>query len=238
MGKGSVGWLLAVGFMTLGSDWAAAQPSALFPDIYIHRQRPCAANEDPRYQYYRENYFGYFPTCWRRFPNSRAWNCPSPEAPNWEEALRQLPLEIPPDFGMEATPGEGESGMEAPGREPDPFARPAPRSNLDRPELPELPDDDPLFRRPGAEPGADVEPPGTAPDPFRRSSTRDPGAAGSPANGVDHEPSPVLAPPTGLFPGTPAAHVHASRDEQMQRAARVAPRRGLLGRLLPFSQRR
>jgi hypothetical protein len=71
-GRGRLaGWLLALGVLGALPEVASAQPSALLPDLYIHRQRPCTTSEDPRYQYYRENYFGYFPTCWRRFPDSR-----------------------------------------------------------------------------------------------------------------------------------------------------------------------
>ena len=59
---------------------AEAQQSGLFPNIGVRRQRvPCAA-EDPVYKLYRHEYFGYHPTCWRRFP--AGWGCPSPEAPN------------------------------------------------------------------------------------------------------------------------------------------------------------
>ena len=42
---------------------------------------PCR-QELPVFHAYRHQFYGYHPTCWRRFPPG--WGCPSPEAPNWQ----------------------------------------------------------------------------------------------------------------------------------------------------------
>lgn len=237
-GVPAAGWLLVLGLFALAPETASAQPSALFPDIYIHRQRPCAANEDPRYQFYRENYFGYFPTCWRRFPDTKRWNCPNPEAPNWEESLRKLPLEVPPSLGMEPETGtEGSPEVGVPGRELDPFARPTPRPDGEPRALPDLPEDDSLFQRRGSTPPAGLERPGTAPDPFAPAPAPEATESGrQPSAALDA--APALAPPSNRFPGIPSARVEGVRDDEARRASRVAPRRGLLSGLRNLGPRR
>ena len=107
---------------------AEAQQSGLFPNIGVRRQRvPCAA-EDPVYKLYRHEYFGYHPTCWRRFP--AGWGCPSPEAQNAAAAFKAFPLDIPQpadsnDGGDEAAPANGGGMKEKPGL-PNPSDLPLP----------------------------------------------------------------------------------------------------------------
>lgn len=73
---------------------AASADAQLFPNLPLHkRQRPDCALEKPVFGQYRHQYYGYFPTCWRRFPPG--WGCPTPEAPNWEQEVARRPLEIP-----------------------------------------------------------------------------------------------------------------------------------------------
>jgi hypothetical protein len=69
---------------------AQAQQSGLFPLHPIKRQRVPCDQEDPLYKTYKQQYFGYYPTCWRTFPDG--WGCPSREAPNKEEEFKKLPL--------------------------------------------------------------------------------------------------------------------------------------------------
>ena len=71
-----------------------AQQSGLFPNAPIDRERVPCPHEDPVYRLYRHQYFGYHPTCWRRFPEG--WGCPSPEAPNVAQAFRDQPRDAPP----------------------------------------------------------------------------------------------------------------------------------------------
>lgn len=74
---------------------SADAQTALFPNAGINRERVPCDLEDPVYRQYRNMYYGYHPTCWRRFPEG--WGCPSPEAPNAAEAFRKLPLKFPED---------------------------------------------------------------------------------------------------------------------------------------------
>jgi hypothetical protein len=88
---------------------ASAQQGGLFPNAGIRRERVPCQNEDPIYRLYRQQYFGYHPTCWRKFPDG--WGCPSPEAPNATLEFQKLPRDKPPEL-----PPEGEEpGPEEPG---------------------------------------------------------------------------------------------------------------------------
>jgi hypothetical protein len=101
-------WALAV---VLGLP-ALAQ-AQLFPNQQIKRERVPCCQEDPVYGIYRRQYYGYFPTCWRRFPPG--WGCPSPEAPNSYTAMEEIRREIERS-AAEAGPiePEAEPGMESP----------------------------------------------------------------------------------------------------------------------------
>lgn len=79
--------------------WPAMADAQLFPNLAIRRERPESVVELPVYGLYRREYYGHYPTCWRRFPPG--WGCPTPEAPNWEAELAKRPLEIP-DAGDDA----------------------------------------------------------------------------------------------------------------------------------------
>jgi hypothetical protein len=97
-----------------------AQQTGLFPLAPIRRERVPCPLEDPIYKVYRHEYFGYHPTCWRRFP--AAWGCPSPEAPNQAQAFKELPRDKPP-IDVEAQPRPEEEPMPGemgPGRRPTP----------------------------------------------------------------------------------------------------------------------
>ena len=45
-----------------------AQQTGLFPLAPIRRQRVPCDREDPTYKIYKQQYFGYHPTCWRHVP--------------------------------------------------------------------------------------------------------------------------------------------------------------------------
>ena len=87
------------------SERAQAQQSGMFPLAPIRRERPPCANEDPVYKLYKQQYFGYHPTYWRKFPTG--WGAPSQEAPDKEKSFREQPLGKPPELG-EGGPGLGE----------------------------------------------------------------------------------------------------------------------------------
>jgi hypothetical protein len=191
------------------SGVAQAQQSGLFPLHPIRRERVPCPSEDPIYKLYRSQYYGYFPTQWRPFP--QGWNLPSPEGPNTKEALAKQPIEAQkPQTGDE---GEGE---EMQGQPP---ARPA------APTLPAIPPERSPFEldnKPdagGAAPGAapplrprtpqpsrptapaapnganpDLNPPGPAASAPRTSrSAEDEGT-------VDRDSGPLLAMPDATLP--------------------------------------
>jgi hypothetical protein len=97
---------LTLGVLTVllsSSGLVQAQQSGLFPNHPIKRQRvPCPA-EDPIYKLYRNQFYGYFPTQWRKFPEG--WNLPNPEGPNTAQALKASPIE---ETKPSPSTGEGE----------------------------------------------------------------------------------------------------------------------------------
>jgi hypothetical protein len=170
------------------SGVAQAQQSGLFPLHPIKRQRVPCPNEDPIYKLYRTQYYGYYPTQWRPFP--QGWNLPSPEGPNTQAVLAKQPIEAAKPPG----PEEGE-GEEMPGQPP---ARPA------APNLPTIPPERSPFEldRPdaaGAAPGAGGPARRTAP--ARPNATR-PGAQPSPFDMPDAAPGDSAAPPATQPRGT------------------------------------
>ena len=79
--------LLALAVVLGTPALASAQ---LFPNLPLRRERTACANENPQYKMIRQEYWGYYPTCWRKFPDG--WGCPSPYAPNWERDKGKFPL--------------------------------------------------------------------------------------------------------------------------------------------------
>ncbi len=69
---------------------AWAQQTGLFPLHPIKRHRVPCDHEDPIYKINKYQYFGAFPTCWRRFPEG--WGCPSADAPDREKSFKETPL--------------------------------------------------------------------------------------------------------------------------------------------------
>jgi hypothetical protein len=132
--------------------------------------------EDPVYKMYRQQYHGYHPTCWRRFPSG--WGCPSPEAPDPVKSFKDLPRDAvtPPDTGDDRGPGmngddagpprgRGPGNGAAPGLNPNNLPLPADRSPF---EMDTKPDAAPGngARAPSARPsGAAAPTPTPAPAP-------------------------------------------------------------------------
>jgi len=200
------GWH-AVGALALVAGTPAlshAQQSGLFPLLPIQRERTPCAIEDPVYRLYRHEYFGYHPTCWRKFPSG--WGCPSPEGPNAAESFRQIPRDVIPEEGGPETPGEMAPGARPdamPGNVPSPNALPplpAPeRSPFDLDTKPETPP-----ARPGARnmPG-DTPPASDAPEGLRPGGR--PGGSASNRDGFRDDPLLALPDPT-LDPPARGAH--------------------------------
>lgn len=92
----------------------ALADAQLFPRLPLHkRHKPPYDQEPPVYDLYRHQYYGYFPTCWRRFPPG--WGCPSPEAPNVPALMEELKKVKPfnPDEGYDETPNGRDRGAGA-----------------------------------------------------------------------------------------------------------------------------
>lgn len=175
MGAHALTLVVLTGAVSL-SGRVEAQQTGLFPLAPIRRQRVPCDQEDPTYKIYKHQYFGYHPTCWRTFP--AGWGCPSAEAPNLAESLRQTPAGNAPEAPGPLPPGEEDRGAPPPRRpvgppelprgERDPFATDGPAGGV--------PNANPL---PRGNPAPRPTVPGTDEDPFRTMNPR--GASVSPS---------------------------------------------------------
>lgn len=164
----------------------AIAEAQLFPNLPTRkRERVDCAHENPAFRAYRHEYYGYYPTCWRRFPPG--WGCPSPEAPNWPEELIRAPL----DESL-ATPGAGQAPASAGALDRD---GQRPRDLPGGAEIPPLPRDE---RSPfNLDLGAPAVPP---PLDLDRRAPRRPAEPGAVPPSLDRDP-----PAPGLPPEAPAA---------------------------------
>ncbi len=142
---------LAVLALLLGLPGLAQ--AQLFPNLPIRRQRVDCAHENPAYPMIRQQYWGYYPTCWRRFPPG--WGCPSAEAPNWAASLEKQPLPKPENTGPDNE--EDEMGGPQPGANP-PGGRPG-AGNVRPDALPPLPGDTSPFENQPQPPAGGGNPP-------------------------------------------------------------------------------
>ena len=151
----------------------ALAQAQLFPNMWIQREKTPCPNEPPFYSHIRHNYYGYYPTCWRKFPQGWACPCPNPETPDAAASFRSIPRDPKP----EAPPSEEEGDLErGPGRPPGPRMDSG-RPGIDNSELPPLPGDiRPLDepRRPGGPNPTTPPGPGTVPGRPGDTKPRDP----------------------------------------------------------------
>lgn len=164
--RSQVTW--GISLVLLAPTFAQAQQTGLFPLAPIRRQRVPCPEENPIYRQYRQDFYGYYPTCWRRFPPG--WGCPSPDAPNMKKEYEAIPPEEVPAYLQRRPEDMGEGNDEEPR---DREANPA------RPEIPGVP--------PGGRSPLDAPPEGGPSTPKRDSPPavepipgRPPGAAESP----------------------------------------------------------
>ncbi len=201
----------AVGF----AERAQAQQTGLFPLAPIRRQRVPCDQEDPTYKVYKQQYFGYHPTCWRTFPEG--WGCPSAQRPDVEKSRKEIKPGNNPELG-----GDLEEGM-GPERNP----------QLERrPERAGVPEGDPFEEGPGA--GA----PNVAPLPGRGNAapgrtTPAPGRA-NPREGASpfddlNRPNAMSRPRGGRGGAMPAAPA----DEAPELSAPATPAQGSASRSRP-----
>lgn len=180
--------------LTLGVPmFAEAQQGGLFPLAPIKRQRVPCNQENPVYGLYRHEYFGYHPTCWRRFP--AGWGCPSPEAPDAAASFQKRPRDpamplTPDDFGgpgRDREPMEGDE-PEGPGGPEGPDLPPLPEGGARRPFQTDQDQPEPA---PAPAPG-----PRQAPPAGRNASPLDllPAPTDAPAERPSNPPAPDLPP--------------------------------------------
>ena len=198
-GLGSSAWL-SVGLLILVPALAEAQ---LFPNRTIRRERPSPAVENPFNAQIRRDYYGYFPTCWSKFPDGWACPCPNPELPNRAASFEKIPFN--PNRPMD-DPGLGrDEDMPA-----DPGMGPRPG---DEPVVPLPPPRSPFELEPPRPSGTRP----TNPSPFE---TPDPSAPKPPGTSSRTSPLPGTGAgaPTGLLemPSLPATSTTASVESNLQ----------------------
>lgn len=247
------GWAVAgaLAFIVGGPSLAQAQQSGLFPLAPIQRQRTPCPMEDPVYRMYRQQYFGYHPTCWRRFPPG--WGCPSPEAPNPAESYRVTPRDKPPaDLDNDGQPQPEGQPQPPPGEmDPGPAGTRPPQNPNNLPPLPPgdrspfdldtRPGNPPAVpgapglgaaRPPAAEPAAPV----TAP-----ASPVGPGVSFAPTDPRGEAPLLALPDPTtgAPVPNTaPAVGLSAAPPQAFSRPAQAPKRQSFLTNLFGGMTRR
>ena len=162
-------------------ELAFAQQSGLFPNAPIRRQRTPCDHEDSIYSLYKHQYYGYYPTCWRKFPDG--WGCPNSEAPDKAASFKEIPRRRPEppaddnDADDMAKPGQNDE-MEAPanGRkpgDPSPFDLPSVPDEKVSPFEPINPGGNPPADKPANPPQTNNRPGGpNAPDIAAPSASR------------------------------------------------------------------
>jgi hypothetical protein len=241
------------------SDWAAAQQTGLFPLAPIRRRRPSCSQQDPVYKLYKDQYFGYHPTIWRRFPDG--WGAPSPEGPDPAASFKKYPR-IPPDamYGdegyedeqdMPAEPGPRPALPNPPGeddRSPFEMNEPAPAPNGNRPrdpdaEAPPAGAEPSPFERPGPRAGAPATPRPTAPDlsaptPPVRTSRRgrpaeiDPADAGRPILAAPDATARIDASDSGLRDPSGSIEAPVAAPATVAAGSQPSGRRSRIGTLM------
>jgi hypothetical protein len=150
-------------------------PAQLFPNLPIRRERPGCATEPPFNAQVRRDYFGYYPTCWTRFPAGWACPCPNPELPNLAKSISDYGPLDPRRKQDGPAEGEPKPGMDEenpdPSADPKPEAAPGDNPNLPLPNPTRSPFDLDPSPTPGPGPGARPNPGATSPNTGRPSGS-------------------------------------------------------------------
>lgn len=148
-----------IGAAAAALTWVLGQSQTsqaqLFPNLPMQRPRVPREQESPIYNMVRQNYHGYFPTCWKKFPAGWTCPCPNPEKPDYEASKAKIPLQKDPDTFLQSGAGMGAGGADDFGPLPGEGANPGGRNP--GPALPggRSPFDlDAPAPAPGANPGA------------------------------------------------------------------------------------
>lgn len=158
---GSRIWL-AIALVFVLHSAASAQ---LFPNFPIRRERPGCATEPPFNAQVRRDYFGYYPTCWTRFPAGWACPCPNPELPNLAESIRRYGPLDPKSRPGGTTDAEPKPGMDDENLDPKSEVPPGDNPNLPLPNGGRSPFDLDPSPTPGSGPGARPNQGGFVPTP-------------------------------------------------------------------------
>ena len=198
----------------------------LLPNRTIRRERPPCIQEPPFYPQVRQQYFGYYPTCWRKFPPGWACPCPNPELPNWQASLKEYPLDR--DNAKPTTTPKGDDPADVPDRgganpateslmPPLPSDSGSPFEDKPKPDTPPTLGDPALPRRPAPRPGPAGLPPGTSVRPAPALGTASEVAAAQPAGAQEDATAPADPPPLALTgdDAAPAAQPLAAVDAAM-----------------------
>ena len=168
-----LGMVVVVGAPSLAS-------AQLFPNLPIRRERPDCSRENPQYKVVRQEYWGYYPTCWRKFPPGSG--CPSPEAPDWAKAIDKSRGGIPLTDLKSATSPKPELPADRNGvdRQGDGVERPGVRPKIEG-DMPTLPDEGDQFNPKPKKPAATDPKEAVDPGPNPPADAPKPPGAGAPA---------------------------------------------------------
>ncbi len=185
------------------SGLAKAQQSGLLPLHAIKRERTPCANEDPIYKLYRNQYYGYFPTQWRKFPDH--WSLRNSETPDVAKELKEKPIEAPKGFSGEGDMEEPQGPGPGPGQGAKPTIPNPPPDTERSPFDMDKPDNGgaaPATRRPPAARGNQPPPPGDS-SPFDVPDTNAPAPGAMPDGRPQASRSSRTSAPSLPDPGTP-----------------------------------
>jgi hypothetical protein len=192
---------LAVGLVILVPALAEAQ---LFPNRTIRREKPDCATEPPFYKQVRRDYFGYYPTCWSRFPAGWGCPCPDPELESMRAAYKEPDINRKPDRA-----DDGFAPKDKPMDDPnaDPNAKPA------DPNLPPIPEGGASPFEIDSKPKVPAGPGGTPP--VRGGQPGNAGASLAPSTpaGMEMPSLPAVSPTSSNAPMIQPGGIAMYRDE-------------------------
>lgn len=217
-------WALA---LLIGLSWASTADAQLFPNAPTRkRERTPREAEPPMYSQVRQQYWGYYPTCWRRFPEG--WCCPNSEKADIARSFKELPLQPPDsaggeegldsgtDTGEEEGAGAGNEGAQGEeGMEPPPL--PDRRSS----PFEQSPDNNGNGNRRRDDPFETPSQSGLAPN-APPAAMMAPAAPARPIPPVGFAPNPLPVPARAPAPGTLGAQAIA-RPEQIPARMELPP---------------
>jgi hypothetical protein len=163
--------------LTLVVGLPALVQAQLFPNMWIQRKREACDHEPPFYSHVRQNYFGYYPTCWRKFPEG--WGCPGPndELPDAAKSFAERPRDAVPTY----RPDDNDLMSPSGGRPSAPTGGTDTGGTRDRRALPDIPGNPPTGTSPRSDRSLESPDPFATPTLPRPSTPTTPNTPGRPA---------------------------------------------------------